>query len=162
MANILHVAPGDILTVEVREGRQPVLNLPVRGVAESLLGSPAYMDMEALNRVLREPGRVSGAILAIDSGQADAIYRALQDMPTVAGVSLKADARNAFKVLMDTGAGAIRYVMGAVASSPSALSTTLPASPMPNAPAIWPACGSSALPRARPPLSSWANWPPSP
>jgi putative ABC transport system permease protein len=73
------------------------------------------MDMEALNRVLREPGRVSGAYLAIDSGQADAIYRALQDMPTVAGVSLKADARNAFKVLMDTGAGAIRYVMGAVA-----------------------------------------------
>jgi putative ABC transport system permease protein len=115
LANILHVAPGDILTVEVREGRQPVLNLPVRGVAESLLGSPAYMDMEALNRVLREPGRVSGAYLAIDSGQADAIYRALQDMPTVAGVSLKADARNAFKVLMDTGAGAIRYVMGAVA-----------------------------------------------
>ena len=68
LADILHVAPGDILTVEVREGRQPVLNLPVRGVAESLLGSPAYMDMEALNRVLREPGRVSGAYLAIDSG----------------------------------------------------------------------------------------------
>ena len=49
------------------------------------------------------------------AAQADAIYRALQDMPTVAGVSLKSDARNAFKVLMDTGAGAIRYVMGAVA-----------------------------------------------
>jgi putative ABC transport system permease protein len=36
-------------------------------------------------------------------------------MPTVAGVSLKSQARDAFEVLMDTGAGAIRYVMGAIA-----------------------------------------------
>lgn len=115
LADILHVAPGDILTVEVREGRQPVLNLPVVGIAESLLGAPAYMDMAALNRALREPGRVSGAYLAIDKAQADPIYRALQDMPTVAGVSLKSDALIAFQTLMDTGAGAIRYVMGVIA-----------------------------------------------
>ena len=115
LADILHVAPGDMLTVEVRIGRQPILHLPVTGVAESLLGSPAYMDQAALNRALREPGRVSGAYLAIDAAQADTIYRALQDMPTVAGVSLKSDARKAFEVVMNTGAGAIRYVMGGIA-----------------------------------------------
>tara|TARA_R110002020_G_scaffold198830_6_gene400098 strand:+ start:23950 stop:26316 length:2367 start_codon:yes stop_codon:yes gene_type:complete len=115
LATELRIAPGDTLTVEVREGRQPVLQLPVTGIAESLLGSPAYMDMQALNRALREPGRVSGAYLSIDSAEAGPIYRALKDMPTVAGVSLKSDARDAFKVMMDTGAGAIRYVMGAIA-----------------------------------------------
>jgi putative ABC transport system permease protein len=36
-------------------------------------------------------------------------------MPAVAGVSLKADARNPFQTVMNQGAGAIRYVMGAVA-----------------------------------------------
>jgi putative ABC transport system permease protein len=36
-------------------------------------------------------------------------------MPTVAGVSLKSQARDAFVTLMNTGAGAIRYVMGAIA-----------------------------------------------
>jgi putative ABC transport system permease protein len=55
----------------VREGRQPVLQIPVAGVAESLLGAPAYMDLDALNRALREPNRVSGAYLTIDEAQAD-------------------------------------------------------------------------------------------
>ena len=50
-----------------------------------LLGSPAYMDLAALNRALREPSRVSGAYLSIDQARADEIYAALQDMPTVAG-----------------------------------------------------------------------------
>ncbi len=115
LADILSIRPGDMLTVEVREGRQPVLQIPVTAVAESLLGAPAYMNLDALNRALREPNRVSGAYLSIDQLQASEIYSALQDMPTVAGVSLKSDAEVAFKTLMDTGAGAIRYVMGAIA-----------------------------------------------
>ena len=74
LADILHVSPGDTLTVEVREGRQPVLQVPVAGIAETLLGSPAYMDLDALNHSLREPNRVSGAYLSIDGNKADAIY----------------------------------------------------------------------------------------
>jgi len=115
LADILNIRPGDMLTVEVREGRQPVLQIPVTAVAESLLGSPSYMDLAKLNRALREPNRVSGAYLTIDEARATDIYKALQDMPTVAGVSLKSDAQVSFQTLMDTGAGAIRYVMGAIA-----------------------------------------------
>ncbi len=116
LADLLHIEPGDSLTVEVREGRQPVLRIPVTGIAESLLGSPAYMEMTALNRVLREPYRVSGAFLRVDSTSADAIYRSLKEMPTVAGVSLKNDTRVAFQKMMDNGAGAMRYVMLAIAA----------------------------------------------
>ena len=115
LADILDVRPGDTLFVDVREGRQPLLELPLAGVAETLLGAPAYMDLGALNRALGEPGRVSGAYLAIDGAEADAIYATLQDMPTVAGLSLKSQARDAFLTMMNTGAGAIRYVMGAIA-----------------------------------------------
>ncbi len=115
LATKLDIRPGDILTVEVRTGRQPVLQIPVTAVAESLLGAPSYMDLDALNRALREPNRVSGAYLSIDEAQASDIYTALQDMPTVAGVSLKSQAEIAFQTLMNTGAGAIRYVMGAIA-----------------------------------------------
>jgi len=111
----LNIRPGDVLTAEVREGRQPVLQIPVTAIAESLLGSPAYMDLATLNRALREPNRVSGAYLSIDEAYATEIYAALQDMPTVAGVSLKSQAEVAFQTLMNTGAGAIRYVMGAIA-----------------------------------------------
>ena len=116
LADILDIAPGETLTVEVREGRQPVLDIPVIGIAETLLGSPAYMELGALNRALREPNRVSGAYLRVDAAQRESVYRQLKEMPTVAGVSLKADARDAFQTLMDTGAGAMRYIMAAIAA----------------------------------------------
>lgn len=115
LAEILKINPGEMLTVEVREGRRPVLQVPVIGVAETLIGSPAYMEITSLNRALNEPNRVSGAFLRIDSVKGDAIYRAIKDMPLVAGVSLKNEARAAFKKVLDSGAGAIRYVMAAIA-----------------------------------------------
>jgi putative ABC transport system permease protein len=116
LAQLLHIRPGQHLTVEVREGRRPQLQLPVAGIAQTLLGAPAYLELTALNRALREPGRVSGAYLRVDAAQGEALYRTLKDMPAVAGVSLRSDARAAFKKLLDSGAGAIRYVMAAIAA----------------------------------------------
>ncbi len=115
LADILDISPGEMLTIEVREGRQPDLQVPVVGLADSLLGSPAYMDIAAINRALKEPGRVSGAYLAIDASQSEAIYSRLKNMPTVAGVHLKDNARRSFQQLMDSGAGAMRYVMALIA-----------------------------------------------
>lgn len=115
LADILAIRPGEMLTVQVREGRQPVLQIPVTAVAESLLGAPAYMNLEALNRALRESNRVSAAYLSIDHAHASAIYSDLREMPAIAGVSLKSDAERAFETIMNTGAGAVRYVMGWIA-----------------------------------------------
>ena len=115
LAEILDVEPGDVLTVEVREGRQPTLAVPVTRVARSLIGAPAYMRLAALNDVMSEPGRISGAHIRVDGAQADAIYRQLKDMPTVAGVSVSENARESLQKLMDQGAGSARYIMGAVA-----------------------------------------------
>lgn len=117
LAKILDIQIGEILTVDVREGRQPLLEVPVVGISETLLGSPAFMNRDALNRALGEPYRVSGAYLSIDEAHASPIYRALKDMPTVAGVSLKSDTQKAMEIMMDTGAGAMRYVMGIIAFS---------------------------------------------
>jgi len=116
LADRLKITPGDLLTLEVREGRQPVVAIPVIGVADTLLGSPAYMELNALNRMLGEPNRISGAYLRIDTLASQAIYKQLKSMPKVAAVSLKADAREAFQKLMDKGAGAMRYVMAAIAA----------------------------------------------
>lgn len=115
LAEILEIAPGDILTVDVREGRQPVLEVPVAGVARSLIGAPAYMRLESLNRAMDEPGRIGGAKLRVDSALADRIYRELKDMPSVAAVSVAENARASLQKLMDQGAGSARYIMGAVA-----------------------------------------------
>ncbi len=116
LADILDAKPGDTLIAEVREGRRPMLSIPLVGVTESLLGAPAFMQLDALNRALKEPNRISAAYLRIDSAHSGAIYRTLKDMPAVAGVSLKNDARAALQKQMDTGAGAMRYIMALIAA----------------------------------------------
>ncbi|MCP5074649.1 MAG: ABC transporter permease [Rhodobacteraceae bacterium] len=115
LASTLNIKAGETLKVDVREGRRPTLEIPVAAVAESLLGAPAYMELSALNRALKEPLRVSGAFLRIDETRADNIYRHLKNMPAVAGISLKDDRRAALQKIIDQGAGAQRFVMAFVA-----------------------------------------------
>lgn len=110
-ADMLGVGVGDMLTVEVREGRRPTLQLPVAGFVEALLGTPVYMRNEALSRALREPGRISGAYLKIDQAKRDDVYAALKDMPMAAGVSLRREAYDNFKKLLDEGPGTFRAIM---------------------------------------------------
>ncbi|HKJ63374.1 MAG TPA: FtsX-like permease family protein, partial [Hyphomicrobiales bacterium] len=116
LAEILKIGAGDILTIEVREGRRPTLHVPVVGIAETLLGSPAYMELRELNRLLKENNRVSGAYMRIDSARSDAIYRELKAMPLVAGVGIRNEVRDAFQKLLDEGAGRVRYIMALIAA----------------------------------------------
>jgi len=116
LADILHLEPGEILTVEVREGRRPTLLIPVTGIAETLLGAPAFMEIGSLSRALKEPGRISGALLTMDEAETENIRAAIKDMPKVAGVSLKEDARNALIRLMNEGPGSVRYIMLGIAA----------------------------------------------
>ncbi len=115
LADRLDIGPGQTLRVEVLNGRRPVIDVPVVEVAETLLGAPAFMRFEGLNAALGEEGRVSAVYLRVDAAEIDALYAALKDMPTVAGVTQREDARAAMQKLMDTGAGAMRYVMAAIA-----------------------------------------------
>ncbi|MBR9842467.1 MAG: ABC transporter permease [Rhodobacteraceae bacterium] len=115
LADTLNIGPGETLRVEVLDGRRPVIEVQVAEVAQTLLGAPAYMRFEGLNRALGEWGRVSAVYLRVDAAEMDALYAALKEMPTVAGVTQREDARAAMQKLMDTGAGAMRYVMAAIA-----------------------------------------------
>lgn len=116
LADKLQITPGETLGVEVREGRRPVLDIPVVAIAQTLMGSPAYMHINALNRTLNEQQRISGAFLQIDAAFTSEISEKLKARPIVAGVSLKRDSREAFEKLMNEGAGATRYVMAAIAA----------------------------------------------
>lgn len=115
LARILDIGPGQTLTVEVREGHRPVLQVPVTRIAQTLIGAPAYMRLDTLNRAMSEPGRISSAHLRVDRLQADRVYSTLKDLPTVAGVSVADYARASLQKLMDQGAGSARYIMGAIA-----------------------------------------------
>ncbi len=107
LADRLGVRPGDMVSVEVLEGRQPLLRLRVAAVAETYLGTPAWMDIDALRRALGEGATVSGAHLLIDSAQREAFYRRLKETPMVAGVVLRAAAIGMFRDTM----GETMYIM---------------------------------------------------
>ena len=115
LADILNLRVGDDITVDIRQGSQPIVTTRVAGITESLMGSPAFMDIEALNGLIDEPNRLSGAYLSIQDGAQKAVYATLKDMPMVAGVSLRAEAEQAFQVIMDQGAGSSRFIMGFMA-----------------------------------------------
>ena len=97
MADILDVDVGDQVTVEVLEGRRPIVSVPVAAVFETVIGTPVYMNIDALNRVLKEPQRVNLAFALLDENQRDALFAALKATPVVAGVTLKYAAVDLFK-----------------------------------------------------------------
>ncbi|WP_319826005.1 ABC transporter permease [Thalassovita sp.] len=116
LAEILHLSPGDTVTAEIREGARPLLHLPVIGVAETLMGAPAFMELGALARALNEPGQVTGAYLTIDESRLAELTEDLKSMPDIAGISLKSDVRAALLEIMNTGPGSVRFVMLAIAA----------------------------------------------
>jgi putative ABC transport system permease protein len=86
LAEILHIQPGDLLTIEVLEGNRPIVQVPVVGTAKQYLGVNAYMRRGALNRLLKEGHALTGALLTVDERYQREVYAELKEMPRIAGV----------------------------------------------------------------------------
>jgi putative ABC transport system permease protein len=86
LAEWLGVKPGDTLTVEVMEGARPVSHLTVAGTVDDLVGMSAYMDIRALNRLMREGGTISGLRLMVDENALPSLYATLKKTPAVRSV----------------------------------------------------------------------------
>jgi putative ABC transport system permease protein len=96
LAELLHINPGDLLTVEVLEGNRPTVQVPVVGTTKQYLGVNAYMQRTALNRLLKEGDAISGAYLRVDDMYQRQVYVELKDMPRVVGVVEQTSAIRAF------------------------------------------------------------------
>ena len=97
LADILHVSVGESVQVEILEGRRAVFDLPVSAVFETVMGTPVYMNLEALNRALREVDTVNMLQLVIDENHEAALFARLQQLASVGGVTLKRTATDMFK-----------------------------------------------------------------
>jgi putative ABC transport system permease protein len=100
LAEVLRVAPGDPLLVEVLEGRRPTLWLQVARLVTDYTGLNATMDLHALNRALGEENDVSGLWLDVDPARTDALHARLKETPRVAGVGIKLAALRSFQDTM--------------------------------------------------------------
>lgn len=95
-SKMLQVRPGDMLNVEILEGRRRTVEVPVLGITQQYLGVSAYMEKETLNALLREGNVVSGAYLAIEPGQEPLVHAELHERPRVLGMVANAAAIRSF------------------------------------------------------------------
>ncbi len=97
LAKLINVKVGDMLEVEVLEGRRPVLRLPITRLFETYIGTPAYIHLKALAREMREADMINVVHLRADPLRMTALYKELRDTPGVASVSLREAAVTTFR-----------------------------------------------------------------
>jgi putative ABC transport system permease protein len=108
LAEILGLRVGDAVTVQILEGRRAVVDLPVRGLVTDYAGVAAYMDIDALRRLLKEGDTVNGAYLALDENHWAAFMREVKDTPRAAFVMVKRDQVASFRETTGNSIGIIR------------------------------------------------------
>jgi putative ABC transport system permease protein len=97
LAERLGVRAGDTLVVEALTGSRNKRSVPVAGVVRDLIGLLAYMDLDALNRLLGEGDTFSAFSVRVDRSQSDALFRRLKEFPRVATVASKAAMLQSFR-----------------------------------------------------------------
>ena len=97
LGDILGVRPGENVTVEVLEGARPVLEVPLAALVEDSLGLNAWMDLDAMHRLLREGETLSGAHLMVDPAGVQDLYRRVKG--DVASSERSSDIRSSMRTL---------------------------------------------------------------
>jgi putative ABC transport system permease protein len=97
LAEVLQLRPGDEVVARVLEGREREIAVPVVGLAEDFAGTAAYMQLAALNRLLLEGDRITGAHVVVDKGRWHEFLAAVKETPRIAGCVIKDSLRDGFR-----------------------------------------------------------------
>lgn len=97
VAEKLHLRPGMQVEVELLERDSRTETVTVSGLAQSYVGLTAYMRMDALDRLMRDGARISGARVSIDSNEIDDLYAVVKETPAVASIALQGNSRRTFR-----------------------------------------------------------------
>ena len=101
LGKMLGIKVGDVITVEILEGNRPLKQVPVVAFIKEYLGVAAYMDIDAINRLLKEGHAVSGAYLAIDHDRSNELFKELKEAPRVASITQRQIEIKNFNKTMD-------------------------------------------------------------
>jgi putative ABC transport system permease protein len=100
LAEVLGASVGDMVIVEVLEGRRPVRDIPLVQLVDEPVGFGAYMAIQSLSQLIEEDRSVSGAYLRVDTRVTERLYDELKRMPVVAGVAIRAAMLRSFEEIM--------------------------------------------------------------
>ena len=97
LAHLLRLRTGDMVTVSVLEARRKTHLVPVSAIVTGFIGLTAYMDIEAMNRLLEEGPVISGTYLALDASKHDELFSTLKATPAASFISLQYIALQKFR-----------------------------------------------------------------
>ncbi len=97
LADVLDVKPGDPISVEFLEGKRLTRTVPLAGLSEDFAGIAAYMDRQALNRLLEEGDVITGASFRVDRAHWVEFLHALKKVSRVGWVIIKESLRSNFR-----------------------------------------------------------------
>ena len=125
VAEKLKLRPGEFVEVELLERDNRVIEIMVGGVAKGTGGEPdkgaaispggvlvsglaqsyvgltAYMRDDALDRLMRDGRRVSGARILVDGEALPALYEAVKTTPAIASIALQGVSRDRFRATIE-------------------------------------------------------------
>jgi putative ABC transport system permease protein len=116
LAQKLDAGPGDELVVEETRGQRIKTKVRVAGVVEPMVGASAYMALDDLTRLVREPGRISGAHLMLDDARYGPFNRAIKATPMLAGASYLRLAERSMRQGMARSVGVMNVIYGLFAA----------------------------------------------
>lgn len=90
LAEKLHLRPGDLVTVEVREGRREVLRIPLQATVSDMMGLNAFIRRDTLNRLLGDGDVANFFSLRVGATDLPRLLESTQALPRVAGAFSKA------------------------------------------------------------------------
>lgn len=108
LAEILGAKPGDVLTLEVQEGRRPTRQAVIQALITDYAGVRAYMEIDSLRRLMGEGGTVSGAHLAVDRRYWTEFLERIKEAPRVASLSISASTLESFRKTIADSIGIIQ------------------------------------------------------
>ncbi|GEO83851.1 MULTISPECIES: ABC transporter permease [Alphaproteobacteria] len=101
VADALGLKVGDMVEVELVERDHRKVMVPVTGISQSLVGTDAYMHIEALDRLVGDGRRISGARVSLDALQRDALFAEVKNTPALAFVMLIGLSRERFRATIE-------------------------------------------------------------
>ena len=90
LADKLGLRIGDLVQVEVLEGRQRMLHVRLSMTVQEMMGMNAYIERRTLNRLLQEGDQSTWFAVVVERGREAAFLEASKQLPRLVGVFSKA------------------------------------------------------------------------
>ena len=96
IAGLLRLRRGDLVEVDILEGRRGTRQVPVADVIKSYFGLAAYMDLGALDELMGGP-RLTGVHIAYDALRQGELFAAIKSTPAIGSIGMQRHALTRFR-----------------------------------------------------------------